>query len=103
GPLRTAIARRERSAEAWEVASTRWDAVAAGLAARAGAAGPARYAARFQSLAALREAWRVAPTPERTDRLIAALGEFLTRAPRTLPERATAARWQADMERRAPH
>jgi hypothetical protein len=94
---RTAIARREHTAEAWEAVASSWDRVAAGAAARAGSD------ARFQSLSALREAWLATPTPARAERLRARLAAFVAGAPATLPERATAVRWQQELATAAPH
>jgi hypothetical protein len=89
--VRAAIARRERSSDAWEAAASSWDGIAAMARRNAG------YDARFQSLSALREAWRVAPTPARAERLRSRLAAFIAATPRTLPERATALRWQGEL------
>ncbi len=85
------IARRERTAGSYEKAFERWD--------RIGdlASGKASFDARFQALAALREAHRLEPTPARAARLRAGLTAFIAATPRTLPERATALRWQQEL------
>lgn len=88
---RTAIARREHTAEAWEAAASSWDRVAAKAAAYAATD------ARFQSLSALREAWHATPTTARAERLRVSLAAFVAGAPATLPERATAVRWQQEL------
>jgi hypothetical protein len=95
--VRTAIARRDHTAAAWEAAASGWDGVAARASARAGAD------ARFQSLTALHEAWRVAPTPARAERLRSSLAAFIGATPATLPERATALRWQEELATAAHH
>jgi hypothetical protein len=88
---RTANARRAPSAGGWEAAASSWEGIAARTSGRAGSD------ARFEQLSALREAWRLAPTPARAERLRALLDTFIAAAPATLPERATAIRWQEEL------
>ena len=88
---RTTIARRDRSGDAWEAAASSWDGIAAMVSGHAG------YDARFQSVSALREAWRAAPTPARAERLRARMAAFIAATPRTLPERATVLRWRGEL------
>ncbi len=85
------VARRERTAASYEEASRRWDRIGAL------ASGKAAYDARFQSLAALREAHRLEPSPARAARLRTGLAAFVAATPRTLPERATALLWQQEL------
>ena len=87
----TGVARRERSAAGFEKAADLWTAVGARL------SGAASYDARFQSLAALREALRAEPTADRAARLRQELAAFVAASPRSLPERATAVRWQSEL------
>ena len=93
---RSAVARRDHTVGGWEAAAAGWDSVGTS------ATGAAAYDARFQSLSALRAAARIAPTPERRQRLRSALAAFLAQAPRALPERATAERWLNELAPRAP-
>jgi hypothetical protein len=86
-----AAARRKRTADAFEVAAERWFVV------RAKATGAAALDARFQALAALREAFRAEPTAERAIRLRQELAAFVAESPRALPERARAVRWQSEL------
>jgi hypothetical protein len=88
----TAQARRDRTASSYERAADRWERIG-GL-----TAGQASWDARFQGLAALREAQRLTPTSARATRLRARLNAFLAIVPETLPERTTVLRWQAEME-----
>ena len=92
----TAFARREHTAAGWESAAASWDGVAAL------ASGQVGYAARFQSLSALREAWLLTPAPARRERLQAALAAFVAATPRTLPERAAVQRWLGELGTRPP-
>ncbi len=85
------LARREGTALAYERSAEGWTRLAARV------SGAAVHDARFHALASLRAAYRSEPTPARLDRLAAALAAFAASAPRTLPERATALRWQAEL------
>jgi hypothetical protein len=87
-------ARREGTAGAYERAASRWERIGAM------ATGQAMYDARFQAIAALREAHRLAPTWDRASHLRARLAQFVAIAPRTLPERDTAVRWQGELAAR---
>jgi hypothetical protein len=89
----TAQARRDRTAKAYEVAADRWDRIGTLTSGKAG------FDARFQGLAALREAQRLEPRPARATRLRARLITFIESVPDTLPERGTALRWQAELDR----
>jgi hypothetical protein len=85
------LARREGSALAYERSAEAWT----GIASRS--AGAAALDARFHALASMRAAFRTEPTAARRDRLRAALAAFVATAPRTVPERDTAIRWQAEL------
>lgn len=84
------LARRDRSASGYERAADRWQAIAAGL------SGASAWEAAFQSLSALREAHRLEPSTTLAARLRAAMAAFVAAVPRSLPERATVLRWQAE-------
>jgi len=86
-----AAARKKRTADAFEDAAQRWFGV------RAMVTGAAALDARFQALGSLREAFRAEPTAERAIRLRQELAAFVAESPRSLPERATAARWQSEL------
>ncbi len=90
----TAQARRERTAKSYDLAAERWERVGAL------ASGKASIDARYQGLAALREANRIDPVAGRTTRLRARLITFIGSVPDTLPERATALQWQAELTNR---
>lgn len=88
----TARARRERTASSYDRAADRWDRIGVIT------VGRPSWDARFQGVAALREAHRLEPTGARATRLRARLATFLSLVPETLPERATALRWRAEIE-----
>ena len=95
--IATERARRERTAQSHERAAERWERIGALT------TGQATYDARFQALAALREANRLQPSADRVNRLRSRLATFLALVPKTLPEHDTALRWQAELEtRRGP-
>ncbi len=85
-------ARRERTAASYERAADRWERVGVLT------TGQSSYDARFQGLGALREAYRLERSEARRTRLLSRLVTFIASAPETLPERATALRWQAAIE-----
>jgi anti-sigma factor RsiW len=87
----TVSARREHSVAGYEQAAALWQTISTGVSLE-----PA-FAARFQSLSALREAQRLEPSGERLARLRKGLESFVDDAPRTLPERATALRWRSEL------
>jgi hypothetical protein len=89
-----ALARREGTSLAYERAAEGWTRLASRV------SGDAMLDARFHALASLRAAYRTEPTPARWDRLSAAIAAFVASAPRTLPERETAIRWQAELPAR---
>ena len=88
------VARRDRAAVAMDGAAVRWDAVTALV------AGAALHDARFQALSLRREALGLAPTAERANRFQADLRVYLAKAPTSLPEYATARRWQSEFDTR---
>ena len=90
----TAIAQREHTAPAFENAARQWAAVVGQV------KGAPADDARFQYVSALRTAYQLQPTSERQGRLGKAIDAFLALAPATLPERATVARWKADLNGR---
>ena len=88
----TAIAQREHTAPAFERAAKDWAAVLRQV------KGAPADDARFQYVSTLRSAYQLEPTSEREGRLRSAITAFLTLTPETLPERATVARWQAELD-----
>jgi len=86
-------ARRENAAAGFERAAEKWSAVAALV------SGAAAYEASFQSIAAMREACRIEPTPVRVARFREQLAAFMAGTPRTLPQRETVQRWQVEWRR----
>lgn len=87
----TEQARRERTASSYERAADRWEKVGARIDGKPG------WDARFQGIAALREAYRLEPTSARATRLRARLAAFVEMVPETLPERTTALRWMSEL------
>jgi hypothetical protein len=87
----SAIAQRDRTVESHETAAKAWADVALHV------HGAPAFDARFRYLTALREAYHLAPTDERGARLRSGLAAFVATAPASLPERATAQRWQAEL------
>jgi len=86
-----ATAKRDRSAAGLDEAVLQWERVAASV------TGAAEWDARFQALSARREALSLAPGEARLAFFRARLTAFLASAPDSLPERATAQRWQAEL------
>jgi len=87
----TSVARRERTAQGFERAAKQWAAVLGQV------QGAPADDARFQYVSALRDAYQLEPTADREGRLRSAITAFLALAPATLPERATVARWEAEL------
>ena len=56
--------------------------------------------ARFQSIAALRAAYRLGPTWNRLSHLRARLARFVATAPTATPERIAAVNWRAELAAR---
>jgi hypothetical protein len=88
----TAVARRERTAPAFENAAKQWATVLRQV------KGAPAYDASFQYVSALRAAYQLESTGERAGRLRSAMAAFLAIAPATLPERATVERWKAELD-----
>jgi len=84
-------ARRDRSAAGLDEAVAQWERVAASV------VGAGEWDARFQALSARREALSLAPSETRLAFFRARLTAFLATAPDSLPERATAQRWQTEL------
>ena len=84
------VARSKQTVAAFEHAAALWLEVAALVTA------PATFDARFQSLAAEREACRIDPAPERVARFKSDLASFVQTSPSKLRARATALRWQSE-------
>lgn len=81
-----------RTVQAYESAAESWNQLGASL------RGKPAWDARYQHLVMLREAYRVAATPARGERLRAGLAAFAAAAPRDLPERARVIRWQTELD-----
>jgi hypothetical protein len=87
----TEVARRERTAPAYEHAALQWTSVLRQV------KGAPAWDAGFQHVSALREAYHLEPAAERGGRLRSAMAAFLATAPDSLPERATVTHWQAEL------
>jgi hypothetical protein len=88
----TAIAQREHTAPAFERAAKDWSTVLRQV------KGAPADDARFQHVSTLRSAYQLEPTAEREGRLRKAITAYLALTPETRPERATVARWQAELD-----
>jgi hypothetical protein len=88
----TAIAQREQTAPAFERAAKDWSTVLRQV------KGAPADDARFQHVSTLRSAYQLEPTAEREGRLRKAITAYLALTPETRPERATVARWQAELD-----
>jgi hypothetical protein len=88
----TSVARRERTAPAFEHAAKQWATVLRQV------KGAPAWDSGFQHVSALRAAYQLEPTSDRAGRLRSAMAAFLATAPATLPEHATVARWKADLD-----
>jgi len=93
---RTTLAQRDHNAGAWERAARAWEKVVPRV------SGAASLDARFQVLTAVREQWRIDPTPDRERTYRGALGQFIAVAPPGLPERATALKWRSELAAGGP-
>lgn len=89
--IATARARDENTARAYERAADRWETIALRT------SGKAMVDARFQSIVALRAAYRLSPTWNRLSHLRGRLARFVATAPKAIPERITAVNWRAEL------